>query len=691
MSTKKSPFKTIVGNEKSPEAYISYGGTGGIKKYEDSTRLALEASVGVSRGSVVDNFQSLRPGISGRPGFTRDTYEYFRPEESLPRRYKETVLVCDNMYYNVTLIRNVIDLMSDFACQGIKLVHPIKSQERFYNAWFNKVCGFDRSERFLNYLYRHATVVVETRVGTIDIIQERELSQAGEIKIEKRKTKSREIPLQYIFHHPALVDPKNNVNSDKVIYNLTIVDTSNPNFDQISPMNLTGKTRILPPDKTFVYHFKKDDWQVKPIPFLYSLVKHAIMLEKLYLADSAALDGAISAVRIFKLGDVEYKIAATEAAVAKMDEILQSHVGGGTLDIIWPGPIELIESKTDVHNFLGESKYAPCLEQIYIGLGIPPTLAGKGGSGTTNNYISLKTLTKRLQYGRRLLLNFWEEQIRWVQKSMNFAKPAKIEFDILDLGDEQAEKALLIQLADRNLISDEKLQSIFGYDSEMEKARLNRESRERKSGRRVERATALNDPFMASLKKIALQKGYVSIEQLGIEVEEGTEGQKTPFKEQMDVAKKQAKTAQVSTPQKGKSSRGRPSGAKDSKKRTRVFRPKIKAALDIWVDDAQEKINEISKGQFLKLVNKSNFRQLTQKEVKQYERLSFGVISNIEPFTEITKEVIVAALAKPIRAGLYQDYIDYKTEISKELARDLTLEETKKIKSIIYSSIYEEK
>ena len=77
--------------------------------------------------------------------------------------------------------------------------------------------------------------------------------------------------------------------------------------------------------------------------------------------------------------------------------------------ILYGGPdIELIESKTSVHQFLGEAKYTPHLNSIYAGLGIPPTLTGTyGAAGTTNNFISLKTLTQRLQYGRRVLLEFW--------------------------------------------------------------------------------------------------------------------------------------------------------------------------------------------------------------------------------------------------------------------------------------------
>ena len=69
--------------------------------------------------------------------------------------------MCMAAYDRVGLVRNVIDLMGDFACQGINLVHPNKRIEKFYKAWFNKINGKERSERFLNLLYRTGNVVTK--------------------------------------------------------------------------------------------------------------------------------------------------------------------------------------------------------------------------------------------------------------------------------------------------------------------------------------------------------------------------------------------------------------------------------------------------------------------------------------------------------------------------------------------------
>ena len=70
------------------------------------------------------------------------------------------------------------------------------------------------------------------------------------------------------------------------------------------------------------------------------------------------------------------------------------------------------KSDTYSNKFLGSEKYQPVLTSIYAGLGIPPTLTGASSSGGyTNNYVSLKTLIERLEYGRDVLKQFWRHEI----------------------------------------------------------------------------------------------------------------------------------------------------------------------------------------------------------------------------------------------------------------------------------------
>ena len=99
--------------------------------------------------------------------------------EAIPARQKKIMGMCMAAYDRVGIIRNVIDLMSDFASQGLVLVHPNRQiEKKFYRKWFSEINAIDRSERFLNYLYRCGNVVVQRRTAKLSKKHEQELKKS---------------------------------------------------------------------------------------------------------------------------------------------------------------------------------------------------------------------------------------------------------------------------------------------------------------------------------------------------------------------------------------------------------------------------------------------------------------------------------------------------------------------------------
>lgn len=710
---------SILSNE---EAYVTWGED--LESKKEALKLSSESLVeyngiekSVGRRTRLD-FSNLDSNVDGRPGLTKSDYYAFRPEEAIPNKVKSVIRRADDIYQRVGLVKNVIDLMGDFACQGIRVVHQSKRIERFYKAWFKKVGGKDRSERFLNNLYRTANIVINRQTAkintkTIDRMYKATGADIINPEYDDLELAKKEIPWKYTFIDPVYVDTLGGSLSsfaNKKIYGVTLPsslrrtinapknDAEKNIVSQLPPDIIeaakTKKPYVLNPDKVLVFHYKKDDWQVWAYPMIYAIMDDITILEKLKLADMCALDGAVSNIRIFKLGSLEHKIAPTKAAASKLSSILGNNVGGGTMDLVWGPDIELIESNTNVHNFLGEEKYKPHLNSVYAGLGIPPTLTGTfGASGTTNNFISLKTLTQRLQYGRDVLISFWEKELELVQKAMGFKYPAKIEFDRMDLSNEDAEKALLIQLADRNIISDELLQMRFGVDPNMEKYRLNRESRDRNGDRMVPKAGPYYDAnFENNLRKIALQLGIATPSQVGLELEPNKRGEKNAI--QMKAQFPQAPKTSNNSPI-GVSGQGRPKTVKDSEKRkTKDFAPQTGASLALWANEAQDKISEIVNPMLLEFYKKDNLRKLSAQEGKELDIFKTKILLNIEPNTKIDENGVNSAIARvnsSETSNMLNSLNFWIKQINNELDRQLNTDEIRIIKSSFYSSIYRSK
>ncbi len=709
------PRSKAVGDAAVNETRVAYVTMDGPQWADNNAKL-LSSFTGFERSTGANRYRDysdLAPHVSSRPGLTRQDYDYFRPDEAVPKKHKDIIRACNVAYKRCSIIRNVIDLMGDFACQGIRLTHRDKKVEQFYQSWFKKVNGVDRSERFLNNLYRTGNVVVRKQRGKITVKVQEEMQKTQSSpdftvdSLVTYKNEKREIPWIYTFLDPATVTVVGGSLSSfvggKKRYALvlpgqvrqTIMSPKNeeersliaqlPN--DIRRAAQLNKPYILSEDSTLAFHYKKDDWEEWACPMIYSLLDHVTTLEKLQLADNAALDGAISNIRIFTIGDHLNGLAPSPAAAQLLADILQNHTGVGTLDLIWGSDLKLQESNTNVHNFLGNGKYEPTLNFIYVGLGIPPTLTGtSGASGTTNNFVSLKTLVERLEYGRSVLNKFWEGEIAEVQKAMGHRFAPTIEYDMVALGNEDVMMQFFLGLADRNMLSHEAMQRIGGLSPKMEEVRIKREEKSRGAGKMPAKASPFHDAnHDAGMKKLALQSGIAAPSEVGVDLQPRKPGEKSG----LDIKQEQA--VQLAK-QKGVPGQGRAPGKKDSKKRkTKTFRPKTKATIEIWAADAQKTIAELLNPGILQTYGKKNMRSLTSQEAAEAEHIRFAALCNLEPFVEITQDKVLSALNDGSMAKkVYNMYTECIAECASVYPdKQLSIEEQRIIQASVYASFKE--
>ncbi len=675
-------------DHKAEPAFVTWSSDAEKTNALDASSDAVEAYDGIMMSTASHrSFLDVEPNRSVRSDFVRDDYYRFRRHEAIPRKQKDIMRMCMNAYDKVGIIKNVIDLMGDFSCQGVTLVHPNKKIEKFYKRWFEKVGGVQRSERFLNTLYRCGNVVVKRRTARINKSTEdkfKKISASPDMVIEDIKVFRREIPWQYDLLNPLSVDAiggELGVFAGSTKYKLKISDliknlatkSHDPEHKQIMkalPPDLAdairkGKKSIpLDPEKTSVFFYKKDDWLVWAKPMIYAILDDVVMLEKMKLADMAALDGAISNIRLWKLGDLDNKILPTKTAINKLRNILAGNVGGGTMDLVWGPELDFKESNSQVFKFLGSQKYEPVLNSVYAGLGIPPTLTGLAGNGGgfTNNFISLKTLVERLQYGRSVLLSFWNKEVEIVQRAMGFRFPAKVHFDQMILSDEAAEKNLLVQLADRDIISAETLQERFGEIPDIERIRINREHKTRENQKMPPKAGPYHNPqHRNDLEKIALTKDTMAPHELGLvpSDEAGDNALTVPKnrpkfdKAEQERKEKEERDFQLQQKQQkpvGRPEDGRPKNSKDQgPRKQKVVKPRTAANYEfvnllLWACDSQKKISEIVNPALLAHYKKKNMRGLTKSEMSELEYIKLAILSNLKPNTDVTADVVYNAL-----------------------------------------------
>ena len=327
------------------------------------------------------------------------------------------------------------------------------------------------------------------------------------------------------------------------------------------------------------------------------------------------------------------------------------------------GPeLKFTESNSQAYKFLGSEKYQPVLTSIYAGLGIPPTLTGAAGQsgGYTNNFVSLKTLIERLEYGRSVLTGFWQQEIEYVRKAMGFRLPAEIHFDSIVLSDEAAQKKLLMDLADRDIISHETLLERFREIPTIERVRVRREERERVNDSNAPRKAGPyhNPQHQEDMAKIGITKDVLDTEEyfdrIGLPYEEKEVEQESATPEVKDNNSQPV------------NDEGRPPFSKDIQKRKekRVLpRSTEPTSAILWGIEAQEKISNVLTPIICDHFGKKNARALTKAQIEDLEYLKLSVFTALEPMIQVDDvvihDVLVNRKTQPSKA--FYKKIDDKT------------------------------
>jgi len=171
---------------------------------------------------------------------------------------------------------------------------------------------------------------------------------------------------------------------------------------------------------------------------------------------------------------------------------------------------------------------------------------------------------------------------------------------------------LLIQLADRDIISHETVLERFKEIPRVEKMRLKREDKARGKETLPDKASPFHNPN---------------------------------HKKDLEKIEKQAEVSQKNKPeqsQKPSNENGRPPGKIDEVvRKKRVDTPKSRpglADLIVWSNKAYDQISDKFNKAFLSIKNKKNMRSLTKAEVSDLEKMKMDVLLNIKPLSEIKDE-----------------------------------------------------
>lgn len=585
--------------------------------------------------------------------------------------------LCVSAYKGFGVAKNVIDLMANFASEGLTIKHGNKTVQKFYQRWAEHVDLTGRVKDILRYYYKYGNVFIYTTNGLIDKVTYNRMRRArgrmsplglvpgfvqadsndpvDEARKEKNEKESkkelseRRIPWRYTLLNPFQMELRgskffgrsrwvfvldsdttseisnNKVNTEDYI---DFIDDSEINL----PPEFAKRAKLLSEEarseeendmavvdldqtRLWTMHYMKDDHEDWADPMLWPVMGDIYYKNKLREMDISVANSVINAVTIFKLGNIKEGYVPSETVMSKFAEFLRTPTYA--MNMVWNDAIDVVDSYPPVDRILGLAKYESVDRDILRGIGVPDTLLGGAvSSNFSTGFLGVRTLLERLEEGRNTVIKWIKGQLETIATVMGHKKLPSIKFGKMSLRDEKAEKQLVLGLLDRGIISIQSVLECFGEDFEIELERLREEERVRENEGLLVQHGPYTDPMATLTDEEAMDK---------------------EANQQEKLARINLQMKKLSKPKSGvQRPNGRPGGTKDIKQeKKRETKPKGMAFIKYEKErqNALEIITNVEKlvaSFVLEQKGKKTKRSLSKKDSRGIETITFVVSSYLD-------------------------------------------------------------
>lgn len=568
----------------------------------------------------------------------------------------KAIRLCQLCYWNFSIFRNTIDVMTEFSTSDIYLRGGSKKAQDFFYNWFQSIKMPSFQDKFFREAYRSSNNIIYRMDAELKQDDIKQLNKAFGIQIEAKKTVK--LPFKYIILNPADINVMGNVlfssgNYYKILNSYELSRLRDPQtkeeqqlYDGLSP-EIQKQVKIgavevqipLDPELIYAIFCKKQDYEPLAIPMAYPVLKDINWKAEMKHIDMAVSRTMQQVVLLVKMGyeskDGTYMFD-TRAAEG-MRQLFESEsvgkvlVADFTTDIKWAIPT--------IGDFLDPKKYEIVNADIKEGLNA--ILTG-GDSKFANQYIQVQLFVQRLEQTRDMFIDeFLFPEMKRIGEIMGFkGNIPKPYFEEIDLKDSEEFNRIITRLTEIGVLTaTEALNAI-----ETGRIPTKDESIEAQEEYKKLRDKGYYEPITGGPKtQMDMQTNQLT-QQSKMQDKQFEHDAKEKIKDRKHAAENPAAPSpqiHINTPTKLKQPAGKPAGKNESKMKQRKSAP-MKAGLDLENDDLQESYSltkikdnmillaDLNKGVQSYMLSKNNLKQLNEEQMEMSNQICDIIIANVE-------------------------------------------------------------
>ena len=367
---------------------------------------------------------------------------------------KEMVDLCRKAFYRFALLRNTIEVTTEFACGEIYLKDGNKASRDFFKAWLEKINIFHIQDEF----YREALVSANIPFYRLDgQFDESEFKNMTKVFGAKKNT----IPLRYILLDPASIRLLSNSTFfdplyAKVLNGYELSRLKNPKTDEdraiVKMLEPKLKSSVksnwsseieLDSDKLNFMFYKKQDYQPYAISGIWSILDDYELYLILKEMDKALTRTTEWIILHFSVGDANATPQINPATVTYLQELFSKESAKRTLttDFTVKGNWLVPQGIADI---LGPEKYERVVEDLKAGVNAFLFASDEKFSSMS---AKVQVFLERINQLREFFLReFVQPEIKRVAKDLGFKVYPKANYLSYNLRDEATFARVYMQL-----------------------------------------------------------------------------------------------------------------------------------------------------------------------------------------------------------------------------------------------------
>ena len=360
---------------------------------------------------------------------------------------RDAIELTQKAYANISVFRNAVDMMADFANSTLYLEGGSAKSRAFINAWLKKIKIWNLKDQFFREYYRSGNVFLYTIEGKINVEDFSKVRNFG------LTLKTNKLPVRYLLLNPFDIVAKRATSFDVGLYAKVLSEyeaerLKNPKtdedrelYDALDPeiknkikndsWALNGLKVQLDPKKLKYAFYKKQDYEPFAVPFGFAVLDDIEFKMEMKKIDQSICRTIENVVLMITMGTTPDKGGVNPRNIRAMQSLFQNQSVGRILVSDYTTKAEFIIP--DIQKVIGPAKYEVVNQDIKEGL--QNIILNQEKFASTE--IKAQMFLQRLKESRDAFLNnFLQPEIKEICKNYGFKSAPVAKFETIDLQDQ---------------------------------------------------------------------------------------------------------------------------------------------------------------------------------------------------------------------------------------------------------------